>query len=113
MSKRFWGIGLAHCSQASSYSFAHSLPTNAGKRGRHIAMSALGATIPRPMSRNRRRRPFESSRLGGPPAAVFASYIRRASSAGDASMTPQEAQLVNDLFDRLAKLESAPRDAAA
>jgi uncharacterized protein len=28
-------------------------------------------------------------------------------------MTPQEAQLVNDLFDRLTKLESAPRDAAA
>jgi uncharacterized protein len=28
-------------------------------------------------------------------------------------MTPQETQLVNDLFDRLAKLESAPRDAAA
>lgn len=28
-------------------------------------------------------------------------------------MTPQEAQLVDDLFDRLAKLESAPRDAAA
>jgi len=28
-------------------------------------------------------------------------------------MTPQETQLVGDLFDRLAKLESAPRDAAA
>jgi len=28
-------------------------------------------------------------------------------------MTPQETQLVTDLFDRLAKLESAPRDAAA
>lgn len=28
-------------------------------------------------------------------------------------MTPQEAQLVDGLFDRLAKLESAPRDAAA
>lgn len=28
-------------------------------------------------------------------------------------MTPQEAQLVDDLFDRLAKLESAPREAAA
>ena len=28
-------------------------------------------------------------------------------------MTPQEMQLVTDLFDRLAKLESAPRDAAA
>lgn len=28
-------------------------------------------------------------------------------------MTPQETQLVDDLFDRLAKLESAPRDAAA
>ena len=28
-------------------------------------------------------------------------------------MTPQETQLVNDLFDRLTKLESAPRDAAA
>jgi hypothetical protein len=28
-------------------------------------------------------------------------------------MTPQEAQLVDDLFDRLAKLESAPRDPAA
>jgi uncharacterized protein len=28
-------------------------------------------------------------------------------------MTPQEAQLVDDLFDRLARLESAPRDAAA
>jgi uncharacterized protein len=28
-------------------------------------------------------------------------------------MTPQETQLVNDLFDRLARLESAPRDAAA
>ena len=28
-------------------------------------------------------------------------------------MTPQETQLVSDLFDRLAKLESAPRDAAA
>jgi len=28
-------------------------------------------------------------------------------------MTPEEAQLVTDLFDRLAKLESAPRDAAA
>ena len=28
-------------------------------------------------------------------------------------MTPQEAQLVDDLFDRLTKLESAPRDAAA
>jgi uncharacterized protein len=28
-------------------------------------------------------------------------------------MTPQETQLINDLFDRLAKLESAPRDAAA
>jgi uncharacterized protein len=28
-------------------------------------------------------------------------------------MTPQEAQLISDLFDRLAKLESAPRDAAA
>lgn len=28
-------------------------------------------------------------------------------------MTPQETQLVDDLFDRLAKLENAPRDAAA
>lgn len=28
-------------------------------------------------------------------------------------MTPQETQLVDDLFERLAKLESAPRDAAA
>jgi len=28
-------------------------------------------------------------------------------------MTPQEAQLVDDLFDRLAKLESAPREATA
>jgi uncharacterized protein len=28
-------------------------------------------------------------------------------------MTPQEAQLVDDLFNRLAKLESVPRDAAA
>jgi len=28
-------------------------------------------------------------------------------------MTPQETQLVTDLFDRLAKLEGAPRDAAA
>jgi uncharacterized protein len=28
-------------------------------------------------------------------------------------MNPQETQLVNDLFDRLAKLEGAPRDAAA
>jgi uncharacterized protein len=28
-------------------------------------------------------------------------------------MTPQETQLVNELFDRLAKLESAPRDAEA
>jgi hypothetical protein len=28
-------------------------------------------------------------------------------------MTPQEAQLVDELFDRLAKLEAAPRDAAA
>lgn len=28
-------------------------------------------------------------------------------------MTPQETQLVDDLFDRLAKLESAPRDPAA
>src|SRR5437763_7921588 len=28
-------------------------------------------------------------------------------------MTPQERQLVDDLFDRLAKLESAPRDADA
>lgn len=28
-------------------------------------------------------------------------------------MTPQERQLVDDLFDRLAKLESAPRDATA
>jgi len=28
-------------------------------------------------------------------------------------MTPQERQMVDDLFDRLARLESAPRDAAA
>src|SRR6516164_2828893 len=28
-------------------------------------------------------------------------------------MTPQERQLIDDLFDRLAKLESAPRDADA
>ena len=28
-------------------------------------------------------------------------------------MTPQERQLVTDLFDRLARLESAPRDAEA
>ena len=28
-------------------------------------------------------------------------------------MTPQERQLVDDLFDRLARLEMAPRDAAA
>lgn len=28
-------------------------------------------------------------------------------------MTPQESELVNDLFDRLARLESAPRDASA
>src|ERR1051326_3436649 len=33
--------------------------------------------------------------------------------SGDAPMTPQETQLVTDLFDRLAKLEGAPRDAAA
>jgi hypothetical protein len=29
------------------------------------------------------------------------------------TMTPQERQLIDDLFDRLAKLESAPRDAQA
>src|SRR6202011_4862097 len=29
------------------------------------------------------------------------------------SMTPQERQLVDDLFDRLSKVESAPRDADA
>ena len=28
-------------------------------------------------------------------------------------MTPQERQLIDDLFDRLAKVESAPRDAEA
>ena len=28
-------------------------------------------------------------------------------------MTPQERQLVNDLFDRLAQVENAPRDAEA
>src|SRR5215468_1699892 len=28
-------------------------------------------------------------------------------------MTPQERQLIDDLFDRLAKLESAPRDSEA
>ncbi|MGB9387896.1 MAG: DUF2076 family protein, partial [Pseudolabrys sp.] len=28
-------------------------------------------------------------------------------------MTPQERQLVDDLFDRLAQLETAPRDPAA
>ena len=28
-------------------------------------------------------------------------------------MTPQERQLVDDLFDRLARLETAPRDAEA
>ena len=28
-------------------------------------------------------------------------------------MTPQESELVGDLFDRLAKLESLPRDPAA
>src|SRR5436305_1266843 len=28
-------------------------------------------------------------------------------------MTPQERQLIDDLFDRLAKLENAPRDAEA
>src|SRR6476661_9976747 len=28
-------------------------------------------------------------------------------------MTPQERQMVDDLFDRLARLETAPRDAAA
>ena len=28
-------------------------------------------------------------------------------------MTPQERQMVDDLFDRLARLETAPREAAA
>ncbi|WP_369334813.1 DUF2076 family protein, partial [Bacillus licheniformis] len=28
-------------------------------------------------------------------------------------MTPQERQLIDDLFDRLAKLENAPRDSEA
>ena len=28
-------------------------------------------------------------------------------------MTPQERQLIDDLFDRLGKLENAPRDAEA
>ena len=28
-------------------------------------------------------------------------------------MTPQERQLIDDLFDRIAKLETAPRDAEA
>ena len=35
---------------------------------------------------------------------------RALSKRGRSSMTPQERQLVDDLFDRLSKLESAPRD---
>src|SRR6202521_401583 len=39
-------------------------------------------------------------------------YISRAirSEQGRASMTPQERQLIDDLFDRLSRLEGAPRD---
>src|ERR1700738_5147038 len=42
-------------------------------------------------------------------------YISRAirSEQGRASMTPQERQLIDDLFDRLSRLESAPRDPEA
>src|SRR3981081_4213182 len=37
-------------------------------------------------------------------------HLPRASKRGRESMTPQERQLIDDLFDRLSKLESAPRD---
>src|ERR1700738_3601610 len=42
-------------------------------------------------------------------------YISRAirSEQGRASMTPQERQMIDDLFDRLSKLEGAPRDPEA
>jgi hypothetical protein len=41
--------------------------------------------------------------------------VRRADSidAKENAMTPQERQLIDDLFDRLAKLENAPRDSEA
>src|SRR6202012_2654220 len=38
------------------------------------------------------------------------SYIWRTLQRGSSSMTPQERQLVDDLFDRLSKMENAPRD---
>src|ERR1700676_3261056 len=42
-------------------------------------------------------------------------YISRAirSEQGRGSMTPQERQMIDDLFDRLSKLEGAPRDPEA
>src|SRR6202012_3641296 len=38
------------------------------------------------------------------------SYIWRTLQRGSSSMTPQERQLVDDLFDRLSKMENASRD---
>ena len=37
-------------------------------------------------------------------------HLPGAAKRGRSSMTPQERQLVDDLFDRLSKMESAPRD---
>src|SRR5436305_3295957 len=42
--------------------------------------------------------------------SVITSRARSVRSAMETVMTPQERQLVDDLFDRLSKLESAPRD---
>src|SRR5947209_101149 len=39
--------------------------------------------------------------------------LRCASTRGRQSMTPQERQLIDDLFDRLSRVESAPRDPEA
>jgi len=49
--------------------------------------------------------------IGGTTCDTKASYISPAPRRnGEKAMIPQERQLVDDLFDRLSKVESAPRD---
>src|SRR5262249_1761773 len=46
---------------------------------------------------------------GYPPPNMI-GVPRRGTEMGETAMTPQERQLVDELFDRLAQLENAPRD---
>jgi uncharacterized protein len=47
--------------------------------------------------------------LFGKPAATFPDHALSAT-ATETAMTPQERQMVDDLFDRLSKVDAAPRD---